>query len=220
MLNHPDLPAAHPLNTAPASIFKGANSREFAPKLTKELRCEILALGHRGVQVAILAEAFGVHRRTIAAILNEDGTRYKEVRALRATMGPTTFDVKYTTEEGVARCVAAKANPTAAKSGRKYEAEKAGATSLAKRHAGRHIIKASPEGYDKDHLIDVVFVKEAVVEDYNNGDPFAAWGYHVVDGDNPDFFNCMYAINPPLLDTAPFLTSTAAYEHALNGGIV
>lgn len=219
VLNDPTLPADHPINKIDGweDLKRTGDGGKFAPKLTKAIKCEILALYHRELPIPLLAAAFGVHRRTVGQIVGELSAKYKDIRALRDGMGGKAFDTHYITEEGVAKCLAAKADPATYVSTRKYHQEKAGAQPNAKRHAGRHIIAPSELGYLKEHTIDVFFAKEVVLPDYNGGKPFSAWGFFVISSDYPDTFNCTYAVSPT--ETKHFLSSTEAYSHAVNGGI-
>src|SRR5262252_4002411 len=82
----------------PAGAYR--QDRKFAAKLDFPQRCEILALYRRGVGRNILADAFGVDRRTVTHIHNPVSPHYKNVRAEYDRLGKEACEQAYVTEEG------------------------------------------------------------------------------------------------------------------------
>lgn len=84
-----------------------ASQGKFAPKLTYEQRCEVLALHHLGVPRNVLVESYGIDRRTIAHIISKNSIHYRNVRAKFAELGKDAFMQKYLNEGVKARIAGA-----------------------------------------------------------------------------------------------------------------
>lgn len=80
----------------------------FAPKLDFNARCEIMALYHLGVPRAVLAEAYGIDRRTVTHIRNPKSPHYANVRTEFKELGADEFTKKYINEASFKRIEAAK----------------------------------------------------------------------------------------------------------------
>lgn len=184
---------ADPLSLIPAQNFKAANSGKFAPKLTEDDRCAVLALVQAGVKRDVVARAFDVDRRTVGHICNTNGLRYKPTRQRYVAEGHEEFIKKYVTEE-VALKVAAVSDPA------KVEAAKTRSPSgRANRMAGEHKVK--PEQCQYEHRIEIRFLNETVEEGSKVG-----WHYRDIDSD-PD----AWLHN----GDASLMTSQACYEAVL-----
>jgi len=88
------------LSTLPTAAFRRPPGGEgaFAPKLTLAERRGILALHYKGVNQRVLAAAFGINRRTLAAMVNPHSQRYKGLRKAMDDIGPKEFCDTYITE--------------------------------------------------------------------------------------------------------------------------
>lgn len=80
-----------------------ANKGVFAPKLTFQERCEVLALYRRGIARSIIAEAYNIDRRTVTHIQNPKSPHYKAVRKELARLGHEEFGKQYITESAASR---------------------------------------------------------------------------------------------------------------------
>jgi len=107
------------LQLDPAAL-RGAQS-SYAPKLTFEERCAILAAFINGASPRVLAEAYGINRRTVAAITNEHSLHYRDVRAKRKAMGGLDFAAAYLDDKAISRINAAASSPVASMTVAEYE---------------------------------------------------------------------------------------------------
>jgi len=96
-----DFPADHPVNSLPKEAMKEVSYTKFAPKLTFDQRCTALALDKVSVHRNIIAELFGVDRRTVSHICNAHSTHYRSVRDHYKRMGHEAFITEYVTPETV-----------------------------------------------------------------------------------------------------------------------
>lgn len=77
--------------------LRSNTSDKFAPKLTFEQRCEVLALFRKGFSRELLSKLYRIDRRTITHIHNAKSTHYKNVREEEKRMGTANFMEKYLT---------------------------------------------------------------------------------------------------------------------------
>lgn len=154
------------LSKLPSAAF--ADRGRFAPKLSFAQRCEILALYKQGVSRKVLADAFGVDRRTVTHIYNTASPHYKEVRAEFNRLGIDDFKATYLTEEGVKKVTtavhAASLDPPASAEGRKM-----------RKDAGVHVI--NNENLRFDHRVIIEWKED---QPYGEG-----WYYQDMDGEEP-----------------------------------
>ena len=147
----------------------------FSPKLDFDQRCEILALFRTGVGRAVLAEAYGLDRRTVTHIYNRASPHYRNVRAEEQKLGKEEFMKKYITENGLNKLKAATERmpkppveepkgPRANRNSRKF--------------AGVHKVKNDNVAFE--HRI-IVSWQEATLD--NAG---AGWYYQDADGSQPN----------------------------------
>ena len=85
------------------SSMKFATAGKYSAKLDFDQRCEILALHRKGVGRSVLAEAYGLDRRTVTHIYNPKSPHYKSVREEEQRIGPDAFLQKYITENAVSK---------------------------------------------------------------------------------------------------------------------
>jgi hypothetical protein len=157
--------------TIPASAF--ADRGRFAPKLDFAQRCEILALYKQGVGRKILADAFGIDRRTVTHIYNPASPHYKEVRAEFNRLGEEDFRNTYVTEGGAARVASAisigEDEPSSNAEGRRY-----------RKHAGVNMVKTEYTKFEHRIMIDW--------REHQTGTEQPGWYYQDLDGDNPSMW--------------------------------
>ncbi len=67
------------------------DSRRFAPKLSFEERCQVLAACVYGINRDAVAKGFGVNRRTVHHIQNESSKSYRSVRREMERLGKDEF---------------------------------------------------------------------------------------------------------------------------------
>jgi hypothetical protein len=79
---------------------------KYAPKLSFEQRCEVLGLWRLGYTRESLSRIYGVDRRTITHVYNQQSPHYKNVRVELLRMGLDNFLAKYVTPEVQARAQA------------------------------------------------------------------------------------------------------------------
>lgn len=140
---------ASPLSLIPAHHFaQSGGTGKFAPKLTQEERCAILALVKSGVKRDTIAAAYDLDRRTVGHIVNPQSPRYKEIRNRYRATGHDEFIAEHLTEE-VALKIASVASDNS-------PAEKGNAPSpRANRLAGTHTVK--PEQCSYPHRIEIKY---------------------------------------------------------------
>jgi hypothetical protein len=140
---------------------------KFVPKLAFDIRCEILALYRQGVGRSVLAQAFGVDRRTITHIYTKKSPHYKNIRAEEDRLGTEEFCRTYITEAGVARISAIRDSDGGQDPNKPRKASN--------RAAGFHNVRN--EFTTNAHRI--------LVEWRDNEEEFG-WYYRDLDGENPE----------------------------------
>jgi hypothetical protein len=83
--------------------MKFAPAGKFSSKLGFDQRCEVLALHRTGVGRSVLAEAYGLDRRTVTHIYNPNSPHYRAVREEEERLGKEEFLKKYITENAVSK---------------------------------------------------------------------------------------------------------------------
>src|SRR4051812_40118656 len=149
------------------ALLRSEASR-FAPKLSFQRRCEILALYKRGIPRETLARLYGVDRRTVTHIYNPLSPHYKNVRDHYVGLGEEQFFNTYLTEEVMNRALIFHNENTEAPANSKH----------AKQKAGLHYIR----GHNCEH-------NHRVKIEWRNSDAIietAGWYYCDLDGDFPD----------------------------------
>lgn len=193
MLNDPKLPAEHPLNQLPASLFRDRS--EFAPKLNKELRCGVLAAYKSGISVNALAAAFGVNRRTITHIVSPDSHTYRDVREEYARQGHVEFVSLYMTPQVVNMLKSAAKAEEVTMTATEYDASTHTRarvpTKRANGSAGIQFV-AKPD-WPFAHRIDVQWLdaNSANAHTSPDGKPIEhpeGWYTRDLDGEDPDFW--------------------------------
>lgn len=142
-----------PLSLIPQSSFVKHNDGKFAPKLSEDERCAVLALVKSGIRRDVVAEAFSLDKRTVGHIANDASGRYKTVRAKYKNEGHDEFIAKYLTED-VARRVAAVDLPAA----EKPVPAPNGVSRRADRLAGVHKIDPAPGLREYPHEVEIKFM--------------------------------------------------------------
>lgn len=160
----------NPLSLLPETAFNRTHSTKFAPKLSFDERCSVLALVRANVSRKIVSEALGIDRRTVGHITNETSLHYRNVRQEYKRIGHDDFIAKYVTEE-VARKVAEVANkPVDVVHATGNPSERARAK------AGVHTVK--PEQCSYSHRLEIKFFHK------NEDEGIAATGWHYRDLDS------------------------------------
>jgi len=164
------------------SALRGAQS-SYAPKLCFEERCAILAAFINGASPRVLAEAYGINRRTVAAITNEHSLHYRDVRQKRRAMGGLDFAALYLDDAAIARINAAAASPVAKMTVAEYEKYAPTFNPRASSEMGTRQWRVPATEYDPGnayvHFVEVYIVD--VSRDWNmGGDPGVdgkSWGW-------------------------------------------
>lgn len=81
--------------------MKFGRQGKYAHKLDFDQRCEVLALYRTGVPRVVLAEAYGIDRRTVTHIYNPQSVHYRNVREEEKRLGAEAFQRQYITENGL-----------------------------------------------------------------------------------------------------------------------
>lgn len=76
---------------------------KFAPKMSFDQRCELLALYRKGYTREALAKLYGVDRRTVTHIHNAQSSHYRNVREEELRLGRENFLEKYITADSMAK---------------------------------------------------------------------------------------------------------------------
>jgi len=126
----------------PATMY--VQRGRFAPKLDFEARCEVLALYRQGVARSIIAEAYGIDRRTVTHIQNPNSPHYKGIREEAAKLGADEFQRHYITEQSLSRIARAR------------KVSKDMPNKLANKRAGLHVVRNENCSYDHRVFIDWV----------------------------------------------------------------
>jgi adenosylcobinamide amidohydrolase len=79
----------------------GVDKNKFAPKMTRDQRCQVLALHRMGIKPEVLGKMFNVDRRTVTHIYTEASPHYKAIREEEAAIGRAAFNGKYLTYETI-----------------------------------------------------------------------------------------------------------------------
>ena len=179
-----------------AHIPAGAYRQEgkFRPKLDFAQRCEILALYRRGVGRNVLADAFGIDRRTVTHIQNQNSVHYKSVRDRYAELGKEVFEREYITEAGSLK--------VAEQLGKQPKADPTKPNRNAGRHAGINIVDGTY--CERPHRVDVQWLAD--------GAAGPGWYYQDLDGPAPELWtytnetslltstNCLRALKDEISD--------------------
>lgn len=179
-MNDPTLSPAHPVNQIPSELLTLGTSK-FEAKLTVTQRCEILALRIAKMSVGAVAATFGVNRRTVTHIANEDSNKYQAVRNLRDQMGREAFVTKYVTEDLIDRVKAAAQTREAQESYTEYDQEQPTRTGTANKRATKSsgITMHRGPNHAFTHRIEIGWVEGA--EGYEDG-----WYFKLLDVDGPE----------------------------------
>ncbi len=161
------------LSGLPETAFTGVTT--FAPKLSMEDRCSILALSLSGINKHLLARAFGIDRRTVSHIVNTSSPKYKGVMDEYRRLGHKEFCAKYITENAALKVKAAaeeKAEPV----------EKPKISRSASSHSGIHILH--PEQCAYSHRVEVRYFDGS-----EEGVSMRGWHYRDLDSKStPDMW--------------------------------
>ena len=169
---------------------------KFAPKLTYEKRCQILAMHHSGISRDLLARAYGINRRTVTHIYNPLSTHYKEVRHEMEVIGIKAFQEKYLTQDVMDQVLEFN----------QRRVENPEANKTADRKAGPHTVIG--ENTENPHKI-VISWKTVGDQSNQQGGIIdrSGWYYNDLDGDFP---NCWL-----FTDESSLRTSEACYKAML-----
>lgn len=145
---------------------------KFAPKLSYQQRCEVLALHHSGISRDLLSRAYGIDRRTVTHIYNPKSAHYREVRQEFLGLGAVAFSEKYVTQHVMDRVLAFKKRDPEANKG-------------ADRRSGPHTILG--ENTATPHKV-VIAWKDTGDEQDMNGERIIkpGWYYNDLDGEFPN----------------------------------
>lgn len=131
-------------------LRRSPDAADFAPKLSNEERCAVLALHMLGVRPAALALAFSLNRRTVTHIANSTSKHYRPTRAERKKLGDEAFIAKYATEE-MRKRVADVANRPELRDAKPMASER--------RKAGIHVVK--PDQCSYSHRLEIKYRADA-----------------------------------------------------------
>lgn len=160
-----------PLSLIPKEAMTTGQTGQFAPKLTFEERCAVLACVTYGVSRPITAAAFSINRRTVTHVCNEASGHYRDVRKELKNLGKDKFIETYLTENVAKKIADAAGKPTQHHS----SAVTPGTvpSPRANRCAGIQVVKPEQCGYS--HRLEIAFMG---VEDWT-GD--IGWHYRDLD---------------------------------------
>lgn len=181
------LPDDHPLKKlSPDKFVQPSKPSKFAPKLERDERCAVLALVRAGVDMYVVATAFGVDRRTVGHIANKQSIHYKDVRREYENLGPIDFTTQYVTPEVVERVEAAKVDPLSkvrdpAAAVQARTALDGRPNARAKGMAGIHVVK--PDQCKHSHRIEIVYRSADEATETPEG-----WHYRDLDGSTPEMW--------------------------------
>lgn len=159
------------LSLIPESAFV-KKSGKFQPKLSFDDQCSVLAFVLKGVSRPLVAQAFGIDRRTVGHIVNMTGIKYHNVRKRLKALGPDDFAAEYLTESWAMKIAEAARNAT------DHEQDVALANRRAASHAGIHMVK--PDQCRTTHRIEIAFLER-------QGDQ-PGWHYRDLDSSTPDLW--------------------------------
>jgi hypothetical protein len=154
--------------------MKFAPAGKYTAKLDFDQRCEVLALYRSGVGRSVLAEAYGLDRRTVTHIYNPASPHYKAVREEERRLGTGEFIKQYITENAVSKLkkilktVDVVPDRPLGPRGKRN----------ASRHAGIHEVKTSATDYA--HRIQIGWCED------NLDNAGAGWYYRDADGPHPE----------------------------------
>lgn len=179
-MNDPTLSPTHPVNQIPSELLTLGTSR-FEAKLTSVQRCEILALRMSKMSVGAVAVTFGVNRRTVTHIANEESNKYQSVRKLRDQMGHEAFVTKYVTEDLIDRVKAAALTREAQESYTEYDQEQPTRSGVANKRATKSSGVTMHRGPNHafTHRIEIGWVENT--EGFPDG-----WYFKLLDVDGPE----------------------------------
>lgn len=145
------------------------NRNKFAPKMTRQERCEVLALYHAGFGRDILAKMYKVDRRTIAHIYTSTSPHYKAIRDERMGVGTDRFRETYLTQDVVARAKQFLSDMAAPEANNKY----------ANKKQGVHTVKPPQCSYSHRIIIQWVEADPPKIQ-------MSGWYFKDLDSDFPD----------------------------------
>lgn len=140
----------------------------YAPKLTIEQRCEVLALYMTGFSQETIGAMYGINRRTVTHICKPNGVHYKQIRESAASMGKEAFVNKYMAHDKLTVALAFRQDrEDTAQKNNKFAAGK----------DGIHIVRG--ENCVDQHRVIIQWREEE-----------GGWFYRDLDGDFPDRWFC------------------------------
>jgi len=156
------------------SAMKFGPVGKYSAKLDFEQRCEILALYRSGVGRTVLAEAYGLDRRTVTHIYNPNSVHYRNVRDMEKHLGTELFLKTFITENALARLRrVVKPDVEVVKDDKAPRAKRS-----ATKYAGVHEVQTSSTSFA--HRI-IIGWCEATLDNDGPG-----WYYRDADGPDPD----------------------------------
>jgi hypothetical protein len=174
-------------------LIASENDGKFSAKLTFTQRCEVLALLRSRVTQEVIAELYGIDRRTVTHVGNPKSPHYKNVREEEKQMGTENFVTKYLDNELSVKAGIIKS---------KLEGEKSGNNKQSNKKAGLHMVRN--QYCDYDHRVLIQWVELDVIT--------PGWYYKDLDGDLPDKWLRAASRDP---DYNPSKSSQACYDGML-----
>lgn len=145
------------------------NRNKFAPKMTRQERCEVLALYHAGFGRDVLARLYKVDRRTIAHVYTPTSPHYKAIRDERMGIGTDKFRETYLTHDVVTRAKQFLFEAITPEANNKY----------ANKKQGVHVVRPPQCTYDHRIIIQWVEADPPKIQ-------VSGWYYKDLDSDFPD----------------------------------
>lgn len=146
------------------------NRNKFAPKMTRNERCQVLALYHAGFGRDVLARMYKVDRRTIAHVYSVNSPHYKNIREERIGIGDEAFRNMYLTPDVIQK----------AKEFLTDDVKPEANNPHANRKQGIHVVR--PEQCTYDHRISIQWLEAGTHEGVN----VSGWYYRDLDSDFPE----------------------------------
>lgn len=193
------------LAMVPATLLRGhRDDTKFAPKLSFEQRCEVMAFYLAGFKIPALAAAFGLHRRTVSSIVSRNARYYKDVIEEFDRRGADDFKRVYLTEEGAKKLAAVADSDEVKMNEPAYRGLKATADGPDKRKNTYQGVSTSSQGGKFEVAWKDKGEVDAVGELEESG-----WYYH--DLEDP-VAKGMWQVDS---NDKPFVSSKAAYDKAM-----
>jgi monoamine oxidase len=165
-------------------------ANRFAPKLTFGSRCSIFTLHHyKQINMALLAEAFGIHHKTVLHICNQKGKLYKDVHREAERLGLVAMYEQYVHDEDIIKVNRAQN----ARNERQVTKRSMEPSKAHNKHEGTHAIRR--------RMTTIRWLDEL------DGRQFGGWAYD--DNDGLGFFG------DPDNAGKPFHTSSECYRFCL-----